>query len=102
MQTVVLYTRAINPEQVNRQLQSMEDSLNPSANVVGRYSDLGFGRVSQRPGLQLALECLQKGEAESLLVKSLDRLARSFQDVALLASTYRINEIPDYGFTPHD
>ncbi len=102
METVVLYARATSPEQANRQLQSMEDSLNPRTKVVGRYSDVGFGRDSQRPALKQALECLQKGEAESLLVKSLDRLARSVQDVALLASMFRIIEIPDYGFTWHD
>ncbi len=85
----------------NRQLQSMEDSLNPSANVVGRYSDVGFGRNSQRPGLQEALERLQEGDVDSLVVQSLDRLGRSARDVALLASMFRIIEIPDYGFTWH-
>ena len=100
---VVLYARsAISPDQMNRQLQSIEDSLNPRTKVVGRYSDVGFGRDSQRPGLQQALECLQKGEAESLLVKSLDRLSRSVQDLVLLASTYRIIESPGLGLTRRD
>ena len=102
MQTVVLYTRAISPDQAIRQLQSMEDSLNPSANVVGRYSDVGFGRNSQRPGLQEALERLQEGDVDALVAQSLDRLGRSVQDLALLASMFRIIVVPGYGLTQHD
>ena len=50
--------------------------MNPRANVVSRYSDVRFWRDSQRPGLQQA-QPQRKGEAESLMVQSLNRLVRS-------------------------
>ncbi len=102
MKNAVLYARATNLSDVDRQFQTMQEFLDPGANVVGRYSDLGFGRESQRPGLQEALERLQEGDVDALVVQSLDRLGRAVKDVALLASMFRIIEIPDYGFTRHD
>ena len=91
MKNVVLYARsAMSQEQVARQLQIMQASLNPEANVVGSYSDVCSRLDSQRPGLQQALDCLQKGEAEALMVQSVDRLSRSAQELARLASMFRI------------
>ena len=91
MKNVVLYARsAISQEQVGRQFQMMQESLDPEANVVGWYSDVGSRMDSPRPGLQQALESLQKGEAEALLVQSIDRLSRSAQELARLASMFRM------------
>ncbi len=91
MKNVVLYARsAISQEQVDRQFRMMQESLDPEANVVGSYSDVCSGLNSQRPGLQQALDCLQKGEAEALMVQSIDRLSRSAQELARLASMFRI------------
>ncbi len=91
MKNVVLYARsAISQEQVGQQFQMMQESLDPEANVVGCYSDVGSGMDSPRPGLQQALESLQKGEAEALLVQSIDRLSRSAAELARLASMFRI------------
>ena len=91
MKNVVLYARsAISQEQVDRQFRMMQESLDPDVNVVGCYSDVGSGMTSNRPGLQQALSCLQKGEAESLMAQSVDRLSRSAQELARLASMFRI------------
>ncbi len=91
MKNVVLYARsATSPEEVNRQLQSMTDSMGPESNVVGSYSDVGSGMDSHRPGLQRALDRLQKGESEVLVVQSIDRLTRSIQELAWPAEMFRI------------
>ena len=91
MKKVVLYARsATSQEEVDRQFQIMQEFLDPEANVVGCYSDVGSGMDSPRPGLQQALESLQKGEAEALLVQSIDRLSRSAAELARLASMFRI------------
>ncbi len=91
MKNVVLYARsAISQEQVGRQFQMMQESLDPEGNVVGCYSDLGSGMDPLRSGLQQALDSLQKGEAEALMVQSVDRLSRSAQELARLASMFRI------------
>ncbi len=91
MKNVVLYARsAMSQEQVDRQLQMMQESLGPEANVVGCCSDVGSGMDSHRPGLQQALDRLQKGDAEALLVQSVDRLSRSARDLVRLVSKFRI------------
>ncbi len=91
MKNVVLYARsAISQEQVDRQFQMMQESLDPEATVVGCYSDVGSGMDSHRLGLQQALDCLQKGEADALLVQSIDRLSRSAEELARLVSMFRM------------
>ncbi len=91
MKYVVLYARsATSQEQVDRQFQMMQKSLNPEATVVGCYSDVGSGMDSQRLGLQQALDRLKKGKAEALLVQSVDRLSRSARDLVRLVSKFRI------------
>ena len=91
MKNVVLYARSATcQEEVDRQFQMMQESLDPEANVVGCYSDVGSGMDSPRLGLQQALDSLQKGEVEVLLVQSIDRLSRSAQELARLASMFRI------------
>ncbi len=91
MKNVVLYARsATSQEEVDRQFQMIQESLDPGANVVGRYSDVGSGMDSHRPGLQQALDRLQKGESEALVVQSIDRLTRSLQELAWLAEMFRI------------
>ncbi len=91
MKNVVLYARsATSQEEVDRQFQIMQEFLDPEANVVGCYSDVGSGMDSHRLGLQQALERLRKGEAEALLVQSIDRLSRSAQELARLASMFQM------------
>ncbi len=91
MKNVVLYARsATSQEEVDRQLRSMTDSMGPESNVVGSYSDVGSGMDSHRPGLQRALDRLQKGESEALVVQSIDRRTRSARDLVRLVSKFRI------------
>ena len=91
MERVVFYARSATSKlEVDRQFQMMQESLAPGVEVVGSYFDVGSGLDSRRPGLQEALGRLQKGEAETLLVWSIDRLSRSVQELARLASMFRI------------
>ena len=46
--------------------------------------DLLAGRTLRRPGLQRALEACRSGEAQGIVVTSLDRLSRSLSDLAEL------------------
>ena len=63
MKSVVLYARSATSKlEVDRQFQMMQESLDPGTDVVGRYSDVGSGMDSHRPGLQRALDHLQKGK----------------------------------------
>ncbi len=92
MKNVVLYARGGSQEEVNRQFQNMEEALDldPEANVVARYSDLGSGVDVNRPELKQALDHLENGEVAALFVQSIDRLSRSVQELARLASKFRI------------
>ena len=97
MEIVVLYARsAISQEQVDRQFRMMQESLDPEVNVVGCCSDVGSGMDPLLSGLQQALDSLQKGEVEALVVQSVDRLSRSVQELARLASMFRI-ELKELG-----
>ena len=91
MKSVVLYARSATSKlEVDRQFQMMQESLDPGADVVGRYYDVGSGMDPQRPEFQDALDLMQKEEAECLVVHSLDRLTRSVQELARLASMSEI------------
>jgi len=59
--------------------------------LVGVYEDAGASgkSVSGRPGLQQALEALESGQAEALIVAKLDRLSRSLLDFAALMERAR-------------
>src|SRR4051812_21796634 len=50
--------------------------------------DAGFsGKDTRRPGLRLALEVLQRGEAAGLVVAKMDRLSRSLMDFTSIMAT---------------
>jgi DNA invertase Pin-like site-specific DNA recombinase len=50
--------------------------------------DAGFsGKDTRRPGLQLALEILERGEAAGLVVSKMDRLSRSLLDFTTIMAT---------------
>ncbi len=99
MKGFVLYARsATSQDQADRQLQSMEDFLSPGVNVVGHYSELASGIDSQRPELQLALQQVLNGDADALMVTSLDRLTRSVLELTRLLSVFEVKileELPD-------
>ena len=87
---IVIYARANSKPEVDRQFQMIQKSLDPGADVVGRYSDVGSGMDSHRPGLQQALDHVLMGKVEALMVHSIDRLSRSVQELGMLASMFRI------------
>ena len=85
MKNAVLYARsATSRPDVDRQFQLMQENLDPGANVVGRYSDVGSGIDSQRPGLRQSLRQMLSGEVDALMVTSLDCLTRSARELAHL------------------
>ncbi len=57
--------------------------------LVGIEVDAGLSAKSlARPGLQAALQALESGKAEGLLVVKLDRLTRSVKDLGILLEDY--------------
>jgi DNA invertase Pin-like site-specific DNA recombinase len=56
--------------------------------LVELIEDGGYSaRDLKRPGIQLALEALERGEADALVVAKLDRLSRSMLDFAGIMNT---------------
>lgn len=51
--------------------------------LVKIIKEAASGRSLDRPGLQEALNMLEKGEAEGLIVAKLDRLTRSVRDMGM-------------------
>lgn len=56
--------------------------------LVKIIKEAASGRSLDRPGLQEALNMLEKGEAEGLIVAKLDRLTRSVRDMGILLDKY--------------
>ncbi|MCP4573277.1 MAG: recombinase family protein [bacterium] len=57
--------------------------------LITIYEDRGFsGRDLSRLGAQAALEALERGDADGLLVTHLDRLSRSLRDFLYLVDTH--------------
>lgn len=78
---VIIYLRASTEEQTNSiEVQQIACAAYASARaleVVDTLSDLGVsGGVIDRPGLNRAMERINAGEADSLLIYKLDRLSR--------------------------
>ena len=91
MKNVVLYARSANSQlEVDRQFQMMQESLDPGADVVGRYSDVGSGMDPHLPELQRALQQVLNSDMDALMVTSLDRLTRSLPELLRLKSIFRI------------
>ena len=58
-------------------------------NIIDIKADEGIsGSTLERPGLQAALQMLQRGRANTLLVAKLDRLSRSLRDVCALVEDF--------------
>lgn len=57
--------------------------------LVEIFTDQKSARDLDRPGLQAALELLEKGAAEGLVVSKLDRLTRSVRDAAALFDRFK-------------
>jgi DNA invertase Pin-like site-specific DNA recombinase len=62
-------------------------------NLVEMFADEGISgkTISARPGLTSALEILDRGDADAILVSKLDRLSRSLSDFAGLIDRARLH-----------
>lgn len=96
VQRVVAYVRVSTDQQATEglSLETQRKRLEQYAEVygltiVGWYEDAGASASSlDRPGLQGALEALERGEAQGLLVVKLDRLTRNVRDLCDLVEEY--------------
>ncbi len=96
MAPIVIYTRVSTGQQADEGL-SLAAQLSKcraycklyDLRIVKRCEDAGISaKTLERPGLIAALECLESGEAEGLLVVKLDRLTRSVKDLGMLIEEY--------------
>jgi DNA invertase Pin-like site-specific DNA recombinase len=63
--------------------------------IVARYEDTASGReMRRRPGLAHAIEAVESGEADALVVSKLDRLTRSVVDLGNI-----VRRAGDHGWT---
>lgn len=95
--TVVGYLRVSTDEQVESGagMDAQRTAIEKAATAKGWtitewFSDEGLsgGKApSERPGLAAALEAVQTGQAERLVVAKMDRLSRKFRDAVLLMET---------------
>lgn len=88
---VVAYTRVSTAEQADSGagLEAQRQAINLEAErrgwrILRVFEDAGVSgkSVSGRPGLQAALDAVESGEAQALVVMKLDRLSRSLVDFA--------------------
>ena len=83
MNRVVLYVRNTTASVApGHQCQGLRRFLSKTDTVVGEFSDTSPGNSADRPGLQQALSVLTAGKAGVLMVVSLDRLARTTEELA--------------------
>ena len=93
---VVGYVRVSTEEQAREGLSlvAQEEKLRGYASLyeldlVAIHQDAGVSaRSLQRPSLEAALEALDQGQAEGLLVAKLDRLTRSVRDLGTLLDSH--------------
>jgi DNA invertase Pin-like site-specific DNA recombinase len=74
---------------VSTDLQSLERQL-AGVECDRYYDDIASGRNSDRPQLQRLLDVLQEGD--TVIVHSIDRLARNTRDLLNLVETFRKNK----------
>ena len=53
--------------------------------IVGSFEDDGVSSRKKRPGVEAALDAMNRGEADLLVVQRLDRIARSVIELATIA-----------------
>ena len=96
MKKAIGYVRVSTEEQVQDgvSIEAQTDKLRQYAelydlSLIDIKSDAGLSaKTLSRPGLQTALNTLDAGEAEALLIYKLDRLTRSVADLGRLIETY--------------
>lgn len=82
---VAMYARSSgNGADLEEQLERIRKSLDPEDIVVGSYVDSTAGVGQQRPGLEAAIARLGLGNVGVLWADSMDRLARTARELAVL------------------
>src|SRR4051812_737442 len=98
--TAIGYVRVSTQEQATEgvSLDAQRDRLRTyckahAIKLIGIQGDEGLsGSTLDRPGLQAALQMIQRGRANTLIVVKLDRLSRSLRDVFTLVEDYFTDE----------
>jgi site-specific DNA recombinase len=92
---VIAYTRVSTEKQADQglSLESQRARLEKYASVMGLeivafQQDSASASSLDRPGLQAALNDIERGGADGLLIVKLDRLTRSVRDLAVLMEVY--------------
>jgi site-specific DNA recombinase len=92
---VITYTRVSTDEQAKEgySLENQQEALSDHARykkweLIGEYSDEGkTARTMKRDAFQYVLMLLRDGDADTLLIKYLDRLSRKLKDILDLFET---------------
>jgi DNA invertase Pin-like site-specific DNA recombinase len=85
MEKAVVYIRTSAPDHSpEAQLQAIQASLGPEVTPVATFTDLAVASGSTRPGLQAALNYLEKNQVDVLGVYSGDRLTRKINELSEL------------------
>jgi DNA invertase Pin-like site-specific DNA recombinase len=88
IQTVIGYLRVSTDEQgqnghgIDAQRAAIEAECSRRGWTLELVKDIASGKNGDREGLDYALACLARGEADALIVSKLDRLSRSVADFA--------------------
>ena len=92
---IVTYARSSNLSgDLTSQGERLGQSLSPEDTIVGNYGDRSNAMDDARlPGLQAALSELAAGRAEAIAVQSIDRLARSTEELASLQRWLRDRDL---------
>jgi DNA invertase Pin-like site-specific DNA recombinase len=97
MEKTVAYIRTSDQDHgPEAQLQAIRSSLGPETTLVATFTDLAVASGSTRPGLQAALDYLEKNQVDVLVVYSCDRLTRKITELSAL-----VEQLKSRGVTVH-
>jgi DNA invertase Pin-like site-specific DNA recombinase len=97
MEKTVAYIRTSDQDHgPEAQLQAIRSSLGPETTLVATFTDLAVASGSTRPGLQAALDYLEKNQVNALVVYSCDRLTRKITELSAL-----VEQLKSRGVTVH-
>ena len=90
MEKTVAYIRTSDQDHgPEAQLQAIRSSLGPETTLVATFTDLAVASGSTRPGLQAALDYLEKNQVDVLVVHRLDRLSRKSSELSALVEQFK-------------
>jgi DNA invertase Pin-like site-specific DNA recombinase len=97
MEKTVAYIRTSDQDHgPEAQLQAIRSSLGPETTLVATFTDLAVASGSTRPGLQAALDYLEKNQVNALVVYICDRLTRKITELSAL-----VEQLKSRGVTVH-